>query len=73
MTRLDSDHMCTGRPCKVSHMKHSSWSVGIRKICTGVGNSMVELPTPIFWQISIHVGGVIGVGKMLANQLTPCR
>ena len=24
MTRLDSDHMCTGRPCKVSHFKQSS-------------------------------------------------
>ena len=23
------------------------------------------------WQISIHVGSVIGVGQMLANQLTP--
>ena len=24
MTRLDSDHMCIGRHCKVSHIKHST-------------------------------------------------
>ena len=59
MTRLDSDHMCTGRPCKVSHFKQSSEKFILHykcshnmkcwheKNCTGVGNSTVELPTPI--------------------------